>query len=127
MNTGPGEHAPAPATIHHLALPADWAAAFDDGSYRTSTRGLTLEEVGFVHCATADQVEGVANRFYADVDELVLLTIDPARTGSELRWEPGAPDTTERFPHLYGPLPVAAVRAHRFWRRGAAGWSTSDL
>jgi uncharacterized protein (DUF952 family) len=116
-----------PSTIHHLALPEDWAAAFATGEYRVSTRGRSLDEIGFIHCASADQVEGVANRFYADVDELVLLTIDPSRAPAELRWEPPAPGVEERFPHLYGPLPVAAVRAHRLWLRGSAGWSTSEL
>jgi len=115
------------STVHHLALPHDWATAVGAGTYRMSTRGRTLDEVGFVHCATAEQVAGVANRFYADVDELVLLTIDPSRTGVELRWEPPTPGVDELFPHLYGPLPVAAVRAHHTWRRRPDGWSTDDL
>ena len=64
--------------IHHLALPDDWAAAFATGEYRMSTRGVTLEEEGFIHCSTRDQVEATANRFYGDVAQLVVLTIDPA-------------------------------------------------
>jgi len=37
----------------------------------------------------------------------VLLHIDPARLG-DLRWEVSEPGR-DAFPHLYGPLPVAAV------------------
>ena len=35
--------------------------------------------------------------------------LDPARIGAEIRWEQ-VPGSAERFPHIYGPLPVAAVR-----------------
>ena len=48
-----------------------------DGAYTTSTYGVTLEQEGFIHASRADQWEAVRERFYADVDEpLVLLEID---------------------------------------------------
>lgn len=110
--------------IFHLALPEDWAATFEDGWYRTSTRGMTLDDVGFIHCSSRFQIEATANRFYADVDQLVLLTIDPGRVGAPVEWEPPAPGVDELFPHIYGPLPVAAVSATKFWQRGVDGvWS----
>ena len=62
--------------IYHAALPADWEAAQRTGMYTTSTRGRTLDEEGFIHASYEWQVEGVVNRYYADVDELVLLVID---------------------------------------------------
>lgn len=104
--------------LFHLALPEDWAGAFVAGEYRMSTRGMTLDEVGFIHCSTRDQVESTANRFYADLDELVVLTIDAALVPSEILWEPPAPGLDELFPHIYGPLPVAAVNIADFWTRG---------
>jgi glutathione S-transferase len=115
------------APIFHLALPVDWSAAFADGVYRTSTRGLTLDDVGFIHCSRLDQVEGTANAFYADLDQLVLLTIDPDRVAAEIVHEPPEPASDERFPHLYGPLPVEAVNLARFWIRDGARWSLDDL
>ncbi len=39
---------------------------------------MTLADEGFIHCSRRDQVEATANRFYGDVAELVLLTIDEA-------------------------------------------------
>ena len=95
--------------IHHLALAADWAAAQAAGEYRISTLGAGLDEVGFVHAAHADQVAGVAERFYADVtDDLVLLVIDPDRLDVPVVEE--VPDgAAEAFPHVYGPVPVGAV------------------
>ena len=70
--------------IYHLALPEDWDAAQQSGTYEMSTRGAPLASVGFIHASYQHQVEGVANEFYADVDELVLLTIDPDAVGSSV-------------------------------------------
>ena len=95
--------------IYHIALPADWEAAMEVGEYRLSTRGRTLDEEGFIHCsASGAQVQRVAQAFYAGVDDLVILTIDPWRVGAPVRFEPVGPDG-EEYPHIYGPLPVDAV------------------
>ncbi len=94
--------------IHHLALPDDWAAAQRSGDYRVSTRGVTLADEGFIHCSDPDQVEDVRSRFYADVTDLLLLTIDTDRLTSPWRYDdvPGSP---RPFPHVYGPIDLAAV------------------
>jgi uncharacterized protein (DUF952 family) len=113
--------------LYHLALPDDWAAAFETGEYRTSTRGMTLDDVGFIHASFGHQVEATANRFYADLEQLVRLTIDPLKVPAEIREEPPAPDSPERFPHIYGPLPVAAVVIAELWFRGSDGWRLDDL
>ena len=102
------------ATIWHLALLRDWEDAVAAGRYEWSTLGVTLADEGFVHASTAAQVDGVARRYYAQVEEpLVLLELDVAAvqaSGAPVRWErvPGAQDP---FPHVFGPLPVAAVLA----------------
>lgn len=104
----------------HLAYLRHWRAAQRTGSYTMSTRGRTLARVGFIHGATAEQLAGVAQRFYRDADaELVVLTIDPDRlaaAGVTVRYEPPDPAAARPgtspdglFPHLYGPLPVTAV------------------
>ena len=98
-----------PQWIYHLALAEDWRAAKTCGEYRRSTRGLALEQVGFIHASGAHQVEATFRRFYADAEAVVLLTLDPGRLDAPLRWE-AAPDSGELFPHIYGPLPVGAVR-----------------
>ena len=102
-----------PGWLYHLALRQDWNAARHEGVYRRSTRGRSLEEVGFIHLSAAHQVEATARRFYGDLPpgEVLLLSIDPRRlaaAGVELREEP-APDSGELFPHGYGPLPLEAV------------------
>ncbi len=114
--------------IFHLALVDDWAAAFTDGLYLISTRGMTLDEVGFIHCSTRDQLEDTANRFYGDVDQLVVLTIDPALVPSPIVREPPAPDVDMLFPHIYGPLPVAAVDRAAVWLRvPGTTWTLTSL
>lgn len=96
--------------ILHLAVRSEWEAARDVGSYPWSTRGLTLDEVGYVHCSHEHQWRGVRDRFYADLadDELVLLIVDESKLSSPVVVErlDGAPDA---FPHIYGPLDIAAV------------------
>lgn len=110
-----------PRWIYHLALPAEWRQALADGAYRRSTRGASLEQVGFIHASEAHQVEATWRRFYADAGAVLLLTIDPqrlAQAGVELRREL-VPEAGECFPHLFGPLPLPAVlRAapYRPWR-----------
>jgi uncharacterized protein (DUF952 family) len=99
--------------IFHIALAADWEHALAAGEYTVSTLGRTLAEEGFVHMSYADQWPGVLAAFYRDVPgPLVLLEVDPDRVGARVVVEPppGAPGT-EAFPHVYGPLPVAAVVA----------------
>jgi glutathione S-transferase len=84
---------------------------------------MSLDEVGFIHCSTTAQLLGTADRFYGDLDQLVVLVIDPTRVPSPILWEPPAPGAEELFPHIYGPLPVAAVRDAILWTRHSASWS----
>jgi len=99
-------------TILHLALESEWVAALAVGSYRVSTRGLTVDQVGFIHCSTPAQVARVAELFYSDVVEpLRVLEMDPDEiraAGTEVRFEDGG--NGELFPHIYGPLDPTWVR-----------------
>ena len=98
-----------PGRIFHLASASEWEDAVRSGSYTTSTRGRTLAEEGFIHASRADQWPGVRERFYSDVTEpLVLLVIETARLDVPVVAEP-VPDSTETYPHIYGPLPTSAV------------------
>lgn len=106
-----------PRWLYHLALASDWQQARQLGEYRISTRGQSLEQVGFIHASYVDQLEGTHERFYADLSDLRLLVIDPTRleaNGIEVRPE-AAPGSGELFPHLYGPLPLDAVCLVERW------------
>lgn len=100
------------STLLHLAMPDDWDAARHTADYRVSTRGMTFDQVGFIHLSFEHQWQATRERFYADVPhDLVLLQIDPA--GLDVRVEVGNPATGEEFPHLYQPLPLSSVIGER--------------
>ena len=109
-----------PSWTYHLALRSDWQAARSQEEYRISTRGLSLEEVGFIHLSHAHQVEATGTLFYGDLPAgaVLLLTIDPQRLAAaalEVRLEEAGGG--EPFPHLYGPLPLGAVLRAEPWLR----------
>lgn len=100
--------------IFHLATVADWERAQATGTYATSTRGVTLEQEGFIHGSREDQWRGVHERYYADLDEpLVLLEVDTDLLGVRVVEELAAPGATETFPHIYGPITPGAVLSAR--------------
>ncbi len=95
--------------IFHVATTASWSAAKARGEHVTGS----LVAEGFIHCSTPAQVEGTLAAHFREVDEVMLLHIDPSRLVAELRYEPPVPFSKERghliFPHLYGPLNLDAV------------------
>jgi glutathione S-transferase len=98
--------------IFHIATAADWDQAQRTGAYTTSTSGVTLEEEGYLHASREDQWEAVRRRYYSDINEpLLLLEIDTDLLDVPWVEELPAPEATETFPHIYGPLsPRAVVR-----------------
>jgi uncharacterized protein (DUF952 family) len=95
------------AEILHITERATWEAAALAGEYRMSTRGVPLEQEGFIHCSLPHQLRAVAEAVYADADDLVVLVIDTARLLCPVRYE-GA-DGGEQYPHVYGPVPAYSV------------------
>ncbi|MCR9162218.1 MAG: DUF952 domain-containing protein [Nannocystaceae bacterium] len=69
------------------------------------------EADGFVHLSAHGQVLGTANKHFAGQAGLVLVEIDPGMLPEgSLRWEVSRGG--ERFPHVYGTMPLQAVRGH---------------
>lgn len=96
----------APDLLVHLCGRDDWSRARAAGEIRPDPSGGGR----FIHLSAPEQVHLPANRLYRGRDDVVLLHIDPARLDSEVRWESVATDPDAMlFPHLYGPLPTAAV------------------
>ena len=103
----------------HLCGGRDWDTALASGAVCPES----LRTVGFVHLSTPQQVHLPANRLYRGRTDLMLLQVDPAKVAAPVRWEPGVPGDPESmlFPHLYGPLPVAAVLGVSAYRPGPDG------
>lgn len=107
--------------LFHITDRASWTAAKQTGEYRMSTRGVTLEQQGFIHCSLRHQLRKVAEYIYGDVDDdLVVLVIDSARLPVPVRYEAPEGDG-EAYPHIYGALPVDAVTDVIAVSRDAAG------
>jgi uncharacterized protein (DUF952 family) len=74
---------------------------------------------GFIHLSTAAQVEETAARHFAGAPDLLLVAVATADVSDRLRWEPSRGGAL--FPHLYGDLPLDAVRAVTALPVGANG------
>ena len=90
--------------IFHITTRSAWEEAVTAGSYTADS----LKSEGFIHCSQAEQVTWVANTRFRGRTDLVLLHVDEAAVGAEVRRENLEGGVT-LFPHVYGPLPVAAV------------------
>jgi uncharacterized protein (DUF952 family) len=91
--------------ILHIATPDEWAAARRAGVIHPAS----LDTEGFVHCSTRAQLDATLGRHFRGTGPLVALTLDPDAIAADLRWEQSRPG--ERFPHVYAPIPAAAVVA----------------
>lgn len=103
----------------HLIGAAQWRVALDAGSVVDAS----LVTEGFIHLSRVDQVALPAQRLFAGRQDLLVLVVDPERLRDEVRWEPGVPGdpAAMRFPHLFGPLPTAAVTSVLPYRPTSGG------
>ncbi|MDY6901612.1 MAG: DUF952 domain-containing protein [Cyanobacteriota bacterium] len=90
-------------TIYHITKRENWKKAKALGIYRADS----LETEGFIHCSTSTQVVKVANSFFKNQTDLLLLFIDSDKVISEIRYDVVAEN--EKFPHIYGTLNLDAV------------------
>jgi uncharacterized protein (DUF952 family)/protein associated with RNAse G/E len=92
------------AVIFHITTRAAWVEAVHAGAYRPAS----LDDEGFIHNSTVDQVTATAARYYRGQSDLVLLVIDASRLQAELRYEVATGGAL--FPHIHGALNLEAVR-----------------
>ena len=85
-------------TLLHVTTQAGWARLLRDGAWSPAP---------FWHLCTVDQLAFVLAQHFAGQAGLVVLHLDPAQLG-DVRWEASEPGMAP-FPHLYAPLPAAAV------------------
>jgi uncharacterized protein (DUF952 family) len=74
---------------------------------------------GFVHLSTGDQVGGTLARHFADAPIVHLIEVG-LEALPDVRWELSRGGAA--FPHVYGPLPWAAVRHERRLDQPENGW-----
>ncbi|GAB5506596.1 MAG: DUF952 domain-containing protein [Rhizobiaceae bacterium] len=91
--------------IYKICPAALWREAEQAGQFDGAPVDITD---GFIHFSTADQVMETAEKHFAGQDGLLLVALDEAALGPSLIYEPSRGGAL--FPHLYGALPMAAVR-----------------
>ena len=91
-------------TVFKIMSRAQWLDLMQSGHWFGSDDD---RRDGFVHLSNADQVAGTLQRHFAGSQDLLLIGFDAAALGAELRYEPSRGG--QLFPHLYGPLTLAAA------------------
>lgn len=66
---------------------------------------------GFIHMSTAAQLDATLAKHFHGQQGLVIAEIDLGQLGDALKWEVSRGGAL--FPHLYAPLPMAAVISTR--------------
>jgi uncharacterized protein (DUF952 family) len=90
--------------IYKICPRALWQEAERDGVFR----GAPVDRAdGYIHFSTGGQAAETAARHFSGQQDLVLVAVEAAALGAELRWEPSRGGAL--FPHLYGDLPLSAV------------------
>ncbi|HEX4999650.1 MAG TPA: DUF952 domain-containing protein [Terriglobia bacterium] len=94
-----------PERLYHITTSEAADAAAREGIYTPAA----FSREGFIHCSYARQVEATANRIFRGQRNLALLEIDPDSVSARIVDE-NLEGGTELFPHIYGRLPMAAVK-----------------
>jgi uncharacterized protein (DUF952 family) len=92
-------------TIYKICERAEWREAETAQSFLGTEAD---ERDGFIHFSTAAQLAETAAKHYANKADLVLVAVDADSLGMTLVWERSRGG--EMFPHLYGVLPLSAVK-----------------
>lgn len=93
---------------YKVVAAGEWRVAVAEGRYEGSAVDLAD---GYIHMSTEDQLAETLRKHYAGQSDLLMLSVDLSRFNENLVWEPSRGGAL--FPHLYAPLPVAAVTASR--------------
>jgi len=92
--------------IYKLVPAAAWQQAELLGRFVGSPVDLAD---GYLHFSTAAQVAETAAKHFAGMTDLLLVQVATADVDASLRWEPSRGGAL--FPHIYGDLPLSAVRS----------------
>lgn len=90
--------------IYHVTTKSQWDEAVSKGFFEVES----LQIEGFIHMSKIDQVEGVLNRYYQNVSDLVLLHVEEKKLTAEIKYEL-SPSVNQEFPHVFGPINIDAV------------------
>ncbi len=94
--------------VYTLVRKPNWRAAEVLGFYQGSADDL---RDGFLHFSTAVQLRTSAAKHRAGITDLLMVEVAAAPLGASLKWEAASGGSRSGlFPHLYGVLPISAVK-----------------
>ena len=95
-------------TAYKIFTADQWQQFQRDGLFQGAPVDLAD---GYIHLSCAEQLQGTLDKHFCGQSGLVIAEIDLRLLGSTVRWEVSRGGAL--FPHVYGPLPKAAVRNWR--------------
>ncbi|WP_088013744.1 DUF952 domain-containing protein [Gottfriedia acidiceleris] len=90
--------------ILHIIENKDWQNTINSEEYSPPS----LNNEGFIHCATLEQTVEIANLFFKGATDLKILCINEEKTKSKIVYE-DTENFGQLFPHIYGPLNLDAI------------------
>ncbi len=91
-------------TAFKILTAQQWAQFQADGIFHGAPVDLAD---GYIHLSAADQLQGTLDKHFVGQSGLVIVEVDLAALGNSIKWEVSRGGAL--FPHIYGPLPMAAV------------------
>lgn len=90
--------------IYHLIAKEKWALCSKNSSYKPNS----VDREGYIHCSFENQIMKVADTFYKNQKNLLILCIDEKKLSNSLKVE-DLFNLNEVYPHIYGELPIESV------------------
>lgn len=90
--------------IFHLVPRKEWNNLKKESKYIPQS----VEDEGFIHCSSGNQIRDTANRLFKGTRRMLLLVINTTLVEAPIKYEE---DTAkgQTFPHIYGPLNMDAI------------------
>jgi uncharacterized protein (DUF952 family) len=105
---------------YKLLTQDQWLAWKESGTFIGAP--IDIED-GYIHLSTREQVRETAEKYFADIDPLILAMVDLVVLGNAVKWEPSRGGAL--FPHVYGDMPMNAVSGNsrlRLQNNGTHDW-----
>ena len=90
--------------IYHIATPAAWQLALQKGFYVPDA----FATEGFIHACKAHQIEGVLERHFKGVTDLLVLHLDEKKLTAPHSFV-FVEAVNDEFPHIFGNINLDAV------------------
>ena len=91
--------------VYKIVSASEWELAKSKGVFEGAE--IDIQD-GFIHFSAAHQVRETAAKHFSGREDLLLVEVDSAALGEQLKWEVSRGG--DLFPHLYDNLSVDCVK-----------------